>query len=96
MNNHDDNSGDTGGKENDDNEQTNPGNNAEVRAISTAADAIRGAALAVEEGLRLVQKVPGDHRGAVLEKCAILLGELGDLCHEQRRAIIRGRRFKLF
>lgn len=76
----------------DDDDKTNPGSPVEDEddgAILVAADALARAARACEEGLRLVLRVPADHRGNAIRKAALLLGDLGDLCHEQRRALIR-------
>jgi len=65
-------------------------------AIKVTADAIGGVARSVEEGLRMVLALPEADRGATLRKCAVELGKLGDLCHEQRRAIIKMTGFYLF
>ena len=65
-------------------------------AIRVTADAIGRVARNIEEGLRVVLALPESDRGATLRKCAILLGELGDLCHEERRAITKMTGFYLF
>ncbi len=76
----------------DDDDKTNPGSPAQNEndaAINTAADALARAARACEEGLRLVLSVPTDHRGRAVRSAALLLGELGDLCHDYRRILVR-------
>ena len=61
----------------------------EDRAILAAAESLGRAARACEEGLGMVVQVSKDSRGGALRAAAILLGQLGDLCHEQRRAIAK-------
>jgi len=78
----------TNADDNDGDEPTRVGT-PEERALEEAADAIRRAANVVEENLRLVRTLPEDRRGSVIRACSILLGELGDLAHEQRRILIR-------
>lgn len=76
----------------DDDDKTQPGgpiSNEDDGAISAAADALARAARACEEGLRLVLSIHGDHRGSAIRRAALLLGELGDLCHDQRRTLSR-------
>jgi len=79
----------------DDDEKTNPAahdpnsSSEEDRAISAAAESLGRAARACEEGLQLVVTIQKDHRGRALRAATLLLGELGDLCHEQRRVIAR-------
>lgn len=65
-------------------------------ALEKAADAIGRAGRVIEENLRLVRTIPSDRREGLIRACSILLGELGDLCHETRRGIIRMKGFYLF
>lgn len=76
----------------DDDDKTQPGAPAldeDDGALIAAADAVARAARACEESLRLVLRVPKDHRGNVIRHAALLFGDLGDLCHDQRRALLR-------
>jgi hypothetical protein len=76
----------------DDDDKTQPGGPAENEndgAILAAADALARAARACEEGLRLVVTVPEDHRGSAIRSITLLLGELGDICYDQRRVFAR-------
>lgn len=87
-------------------DQTNPGSPvslsigrtdaelAEDVALFEAADSVGRIARVVAENLRLVREVPRDRRERVIAKVALLLGELGDRCHEQRRIILRMESFK--
>lgn len=78
----------------DDDEKTTPaardpeGENEDL-AILAAAESLGRAARACEEGLKLVVTVQKDHRGGALRAATLLLGQLGDLCHEQRRIIAK-------
>jgi hypothetical protein len=80
----------------DDNDDRTAVGDPEDLAIEEAADAIGRIARVVEENLRLVRTIPKDRRGSTVRTCSILLGELGDLCHEHRRIIIRLKGFYLF
>ena len=83
------------GNDDDFDERTRAGTPEEL-ALDEAADAIGRAARVVEENLRLVRKAPEDRREGAMRAVALLLGELGDLCHEHRRYLIRMKGFYLF
>lgn len=81
---------------NDENDDRTVDRDPEDAALEEAADAIGRVARIIEENLRLVRKIPPDRRGSLVRTCSVLLGELGDLCHEHRRVIIRMKGFYLF